>query len=816
MTTYTLNIIAQGQDRASGPLGAVQSALGGLHSTGMGMLAVFGGGLLLQGFNALTSAMGGTAAQAWEAASNYQVLQIQMQGLIAANSSAEFNRANMREESYSTISRLTDAESEKLSQLSDKYRLLEIDALEQSYAIQAATEKHGANSLAVEEATIRQRELQRKMQGVKEEMDALNSRNNTMVTLTRMVNGETRTAGEMFGEAAQEAAKLVDWIDDMAVRTPFANQQIAEMTRNFLATGKGIPEVQNLVTAVTTLGAGMGLTNAQLGRFQANLVQTSRAGKITEIDLREFGNAGVPVNMVLDEMARKLGITREEALKFAKSGPEGVQAFTDAIVSTANTQFPNALGAIGQTWAVAASNFGDVIQSIIGKEIFGPILTQSAIILSGINELFLGNREAFRAVGAALGDGLEYIGARAAPLLDAFGRLGQTILTTLGIDLTGFSLTKLIDDLSVAIGNALLWALGFTNWLTNNLPGAMAAGAALFQPVIDGALALWSAFLTTLPGIIQTVQGFMVNLQLAFGTMGEQLITNVGGTLSELAVFWEQHGESVMRIVGGVFATLAVIVGGAVTLISGLITGALQMINGNWQGAADTMRDTWTALLTGILALTGTSLQEFIATWSFILGTALALVVKFGNDIKKSITDGLAAWDTVFNKQIPLILTTAFNNIIAWANEQIAKFVDVGEQMVIGIANGIIGGAGWIAQALMDAVEAAMRAARETLGIESPSREGAYIGQNIMLGIARGIGSLADLPQSTLAGALGGINAGNLAFAGAGAGGAGGYGAFGGAPVVNHNYYLSASYAYQDERELRDDVRTLQMLTSEA
>ena len=62
MTTYTLNIIVQGHDRASGPLGSVSGALGSLVGVGQTMLGVFAGGLLLQGLNMLTGAMAGMAA----------------------------------------------------------------------------------------------------------------------------------------------------------------------------------------------------------------------------------------------------------------------------------------------------------------------------------------------------------------------------------------------------------------------------------------------------------------------------------------------------------------------------------------------------------------------------------------------------------------------------------------------------------------------------------------------------------------------------------------------------------------------------------
>jgi hypothetical protein len=70
----------------------------------------------------------------------------------------------------------------------------------------------------------------------------------------------------------------------------------------------------------------------------------------------------------------------------------------------------------------------------------------------------------------------------------------------------------------------------------------------------------------------------------------------------------------------------------------------------------------------------------------------------------------------------------------------------IGRNIMEGIRNGIHQGISWIVNAARSAAQAAVDAARNLLGLHSPSLVFAGIGQNMMKGMANGINSNAKLP----------------------------------------------------------------------
>lgn len=86
-------------------------------------------------------------------------------------------------------------------------------------------------------------------------------------------------------------------------------------------------------------------------------------------------------------------------------------------------------------------------------------------------------------------------------------------------------------------------------------------------------------------------------------------------------------------------------------------------------------------------------------------------------------------------------------------------FTPVGEDMMNGLVEGIKGGMNWVADAAMNAAEAALEAAEDILGISSPSKVAEdRIGKNFDAGVSQGIlGGMGDI-QSAAAQAVDGID----------------------------------------------------------
>lgn len=480
MPTYTLNITVSGQDR--GALRVVQGVSGALsHLGGVANLigSIFGAGLLLRGFDALSMALANVTRQAIEAAGNFQMLQLQMQGLLA---------------------------------------------------IQAGTEDMAAAMTAAE----------------------------------------------------GPARDLLDWIADFAVKTPFTVQTLSEMVRDFLALGMGTEPTKRLTNALASLGGGLGLTEWQLQRVIWNLTQTTRSMKITERDVREFGNAGLPVNMVLDAMAKKLGVTRLEALEFAKSGEAGVAAWTEALIDVAERYFPDALDNISKTWNVAKSNIKDVIESVFGKEVLGPVLGRFGELVAGGLERILGRRQDYRRLGEQLGTVFDFLAPRVGDLTASVGNLVAEFLKLFGIDLSNVTLSQFIAGLALAAGDLLENGTAVVDWLAT-LPGKIKSGLAGNE----------------------TVAGFLADVNTALGNLG---------------TWWDESGEGFVGGLGKIGLGLA----GIATSAAEPVLAAL----GNLLASASATLAEHGPEINAFLDKLGTFLQENKDPLAaFVSGLAVVLVV---------------------------------------------------------------------------------------------------------------------------------------------------------------------------------------------
>jgi hypothetical protein len=133
--------------------------------------------------------------------------------------------------------------------------------------------------------------------------------------------------------------------------------------------------------------------------------------------------------------------------------------------------------------------------------------------------------------------------------------------------------------------------------------------------------------------------------------------------------------------------------------------------------------------------------------WQVLWDNVYSKVYEIGADIVQAVSDFLTdAWDSIFNKQ--------------------AEFETVGGGLMQGIIDGILNMSGAAIEAITGVVEGLINKAKQLLKMESPSKVFAAIGENIGLGLAQGILSMAETVQEAIAslldvgGALGNLGSG--------------------------------------------------------
>lgn len=286
-------------------------------------------------------------------------------------------------------------------------------------------------------------------------------------------------------------------------------------------------------------------------------------------------------------------------------------------------------------------------------------------------------------------------------------------------------------DLSATVGEALLPVMTALISTTNQIVKEVLPPLTAF--VKDNVLPAMTAMGETIGSVVGIAQEWFGKLKGSVNTDAiaplnffkgwldqnmpriQQIVNTV---LSALTGFWEAHGEKIMAALQTLLGWLEQFWGVQFRTILNIVQAVLQLLTGDFEGAGNTLK--------GILN-----------DWRI-----------FFESVIKGIVNGIRTWFTS----------------IDWAQ--------VGRDILNGIAGGIRAGAGAITDAARQAAQSALEAAKNLLGIHSPSSVAAEeVGQPFAEGIGAGIrASLADMASGVnlgLGGLMAGITAPTAAAAGA-------------------------------------------------
>ncbi len=365
-----------------------------------------------------------------------------------------------------------------------------------------------------------------------------------------------------------------------------------------------------------------------------------------------------------------------------------------------------------------------------------------------------------------------------------------------GILAVGAAVAALVTPVGLVIAAAaLLGAAGAGHG--GDIHGKTAAVWAWLQPLLAE---LWIWLQVNIPVALQLLANFWTGALLpAINTvwawiqgtlfpllaqLGVWLQTNIPIALQALANFWTTVLQpaiagvinwvvtnmpailaTVQRIFAGVQSVVAVVLPAVQGIIKGILTG---------------IQTFWNAWGVTILAMLSNIFENFGLVFDAFGAAFRGDWTRFGEDLRK-------IWDNAW-ENIKLLLSNALQVFLSidWGG--------IGSAIMQGIANGIQAYSYLLTEAAKSAAQAAFEAAKGFLGINSPSTLFATIGANMMFGMAQGISDNTELPSRASERAAA-SSAGAASAAPAGAG-----------QTVNHNYYVTAQYPYQDERSLVEDL----------
>jgi phage-related protein len=409
----------------------------------------------------------------------------------------------------------------------------------------------------------------------------------------------------------------------------------------------------------------------------------------------------------------------------------------------------------------------------------GDVAGAQGVILAELNKEFGGSAEAAAKADGGwaqftdrLGEAKEALGTALLPLLGQLaGFLNDTVAPAVEAAAAAFA-AWLADPATQAglqaIGDAITTGIGVAfDFIANTaIPALLAAWAAL-QPAIETVSGLFtqagdsaSGMGATIETVIQTVialaqayaQVVAAELQVvaqfwqahgaeitAFAqsawsqiseiiSLAMQLIqATIVPALQAIAGFIQAHGADIQNILSGAWTVISNVIGAALTLIKGLLTAALQAIQGDWSGAWSTIQGMSASFVSQI----GSAIGGFLSMIAGLFGTTLSEIA--------------STWVSNFNNLVSITETVA-GQIVGVLEALPGQMVQIGADIINGIIQGVNNAAGQLYSALSDIATDALNAAKESLGISSPSRRMAIeVGRPIIEGIVAGISMASDL-----------------------------------------------------------------------
>lgn len=500
-----------------------------------------------------------------------------------------------------------------------------------------------------------------------------------------------------------------------------ANTAITDMSDNANKMGTSLETVQEAYMSLSrgnyemldSLKLGYGGTKSELQRLLADAEEFSAAqGKVRDFSVDSYSDIVEAIHIVQDEMGIT-GTTAEEAATTIEGS-----------VNTAKAAWDNWLAGLGNEDADMEGLTDQLVQSVV-------IAGENIIPRVGQIMTTLGQTVADYApgVGLYLRNALINVLPEAVqgPMRDAFA----------GVD-------KVVGKLESVFNDNLKPAADAADSVFSAISsGVKTFGDAvndLVLPAIDQLSPAFNDFF----GAIQTAQPLL------------EFIANIIGVGIAAAI------STAIKLFAAITEVVAFVITGFEQLyedISGFVTGVVQFFTVDLPNAINALVQ-WFAQLPGNIAGFLSTVIAKVAAWvanmasnavsagsRFISGIAGFMSALPGNIASwlSGVISTVVGWVSQFVSNATSAASQFASNLIDGLASIPDKVTSIGSNIIQGMVNGVTSAAGRLIDSVKGAVDDAINAAKNLLGIHSPSRVFRKIGQYTMRGAALGVDDDADV-----------------------------------------------------------------------
>lgn len=486
-------------------------------------------------------------------------------------------------------------------------------------------------------------------------------------------------------QATAFSASLIQSLGgDTEAAAEYANQAIMDMSDNANKMGTDIESIQATYQSLMrgnyamldNLKLGYGGTKAELERL------VDDAEKLTgqALDPSKFSDVITAIHAVQENM----GITGTTAAEAATTieGSVGMAkaAWSNLVTGIAdeNADLDKLINDFVDSAATAAGNIIPRVQQILSG--IGSAITQMApVITDTIPQMIVQALPGVVSAGAQLLVGLVQGIMNALPQLAA-------------------SVPKIVGTLVSSISNAL--------------PSIMESGRQMLSQLTSGIETGLPEMVARLPEIINAFVQFITDNLPSILDQGVEIINSlVNGIIDSIPVMVESLPEIITSFIQFITDNLPTIIEAGIDILLNLVSGIVDAIP-------------------RMVA----ALPDIISAFTGGIADAFPDIIESGVELLQKFWEGIASNIPELVSNLPEIIDA----IIEGIGNLMGGIVDVGKNIVRGLWEGISSMGGWIADMVGNFVDGLVSAAKGALGISSPSKVFAGIGENMALGLGQG------------------------------------------------------------------------------
>jgi tape measure domain-containing protein len=223
----------------------------------------------------------------------------------------------------------------------------------------------------------------------------------TLSAVQALQAGTAQTMTEALAQTSGEAEELLAWMQELAIKSPFTLEGVANAFRLAEAYGFTAAEAQRLTQAMINFAAGTGASEDSMSRIALALGQIQAKGKLAGQEVLQLVNAGLPVTQIL---AEAFGVTTAEIEDMRQKGLIPAKEAIEAITTYLETNFAGAAERQAESWAGLKGTFEDISKMGL-REFWGGMFTALQPVAIALSEfLQTEGLDRLGEIGARLGE----------------------------------------------------------------------------------------------------------------------------------------------------------------------------------------------------------------------------------------------------------------------------------------------------------------------------------------------------------------------------------------------------------------------------